>query len=163
MVVLVRDGARASVGRSTQGAGAVRPAAAAHRDEEGESGMAAGVGEDRVAYARRMAALLDEWNREGAEGGQVVDAQRRYRWSVDMGRRPAGVVLEELGQGEESERRYTTSAAMVAGGRLHVEELVPLPGYICEGCLDAPAVGWQGAPWGGEMAVCAGCWGRGGR
>jgi hypothetical protein len=31
------------------------------------------------------------------------------------------------------------------------------PGHLCEGCLDAPAVGLQPAPWGGEMGVCAGC------
>jgi hypothetical protein len=30
-----------------------------------------------------------------------------------------------------------------------------LPGYLCEACLDAPAVQVQAAPWGGEMGVCA--------
>lgn len=33
----------------------------------------------------------------------------------------------------------------------------PLVGYICERCLDAPAVVIQPAPWGGEMGVCAAC------
>ena len=33
----------------------------------------------------------------------------------------------------------------------------PLMGYLCERCLDAPALGGQPAPWGGEMGVCAAC------
>jgi hypothetical protein len=33
----------------------------------------------------------------------------------------------------------------------------PLVGYICERCLDAPALLVQPAPWGGEMGVCAEC------
>ena len=32
-----------------------------------------------------------------------------------------------------------------------------LPGYLCEQCLDAPAVAFVPAPWGGEMGVCAQC------
>jgi hypothetical protein len=34
---------------------------------------------------------------------------------------------------------------------------VPLPGYLCELCQDAPAVQWQLAPEGGEMGVCEDC------
>jgi hypothetical protein len=33
----------------------------------------------------------------------------------------------------------------------------PLPGHLCEVCLDAPAVAVIAAPWGGEMGVCAAC------
>jgi hypothetical protein len=33
----------------------------------------------------------------------------------------------------------------------------PLPGHLCEQCLDAPAVTVMAAPWGGEMGVCAAC------
>ena len=33
----------------------------------------------------------------------------------------------------------------------------PLVGYLCERCLDAPALLVQPAPWGGEMGVCAAC------
>lgn len=33
----------------------------------------------------------------------------------------------------------------------------PLPGYLCEQCLDAPATRMQPAPWGGEMGVCRTC------
>ena len=33
----------------------------------------------------------------------------------------------------------------------------PLPGHLCEQCLDAPAVTVVAAPWGGEMGVCAAC------
>jgi hypothetical protein len=33
----------------------------------------------------------------------------------------------------------------------------PLVGYLCERCLDAPALVVQPAPWGGEMGVCAAC------
>ena len=31
------------------------------------------------------------------------------------------------------------------------------PGHLCEVCCDAPAVGLQPAPWGGEMGVCEAC------
>jgi hypothetical protein len=34
-----------------------------------------------------------------------------------------------------------------------------LPGYLCEQCLDAPAVAVVPAPWGGEMGVCEACGG----
>ncbi len=33
----------------------------------------------------------------------------------------------------------------------------PLPGYLCEVCLDAPAVTMAPALGGGEMGVCAQC------
>lgn len=33
----------------------------------------------------------------------------------------------------------------------------PLPGFVCEQCLDAPAVVLVPAPWGGEMGVCDQC------
>ncbi len=35
----------------------------------------------------------------------------------------------------------------------------PLPGCLCETCLDAPAIAVVPAPWGGEMGVCARCQG----
>lgn len=34
-----------------------------------------------------------------------------------------------------------------------------LTGYLCEQCLEAPAVAFVPAPWGGEMGVCAACGG----
>jgi hypothetical protein len=33
----------------------------------------------------------------------------------------------------------------------------PLPGYLCEACLDAPAVTLVPAPGGGELALCQAC------
>ena len=33
----------------------------------------------------------------------------------------------------------------------------PLPGHLCEQCLDAPAVVVVPAPWGGDMGVCNTC------
>src|SRR5712692_6506885 len=33
----------------------------------------------------------------------------------------------------------------------------PLPGHLCEQCLDAPAVLVVPAPWGGDMGICAPC------
>ena len=36
-------------------------------------------------------------------------------------------------------------------------DTVPLTGYLCEQCLDAPAVAFVPAPGGGEMGVCAAC------
>jgi hypothetical protein len=35
--------------------------------------------------------------------------------------------------------------------------LTPLPGHLCEQCLDAPAVLVVPAPWGGDMGICAPC------
>ena len=32
------------------------------------------------------------------------------------------------------------------------------PGFLCEVCLDATAASFVGAPWGGEMGICAACW-----
>ena len=37
------------------------------------------------------------------------------------------------------------------------QQAVSLAGYLCEQCLDAPAVYLQAAPWGGEMGVCEDC------
>jgi hypothetical protein len=34
-----------------------------------------------------------------------------------------------------------------------------LTGYLCEQCLDAPAVAFVAAPEGGEMGVCTACGG----
>jgi len=33
----------------------------------------------------------------------------------------------------------------------------PLPGHLCEQCLDAPAVVIVPAPWGGDMGICDAC------
>jgi len=33
----------------------------------------------------------------------------------------------------------------------------PIPGHLCEECLDAPAVALVSAPWGGQMGVCDQC------
>jgi hypothetical protein len=33
----------------------------------------------------------------------------------------------------------------------------PLPGYLCESCLDAPAIAVVPAPWDGEMGLCQSC------
>jgi hypothetical protein len=35
----------------------------------------------------------------------------------------------------------------------------PMPGHLCEVCLDAPAVAFVPAPWGGEMGICTACGG----
>lgn len=34
------------------------------------------------------------------------------------------------------------------------------PGSLCEVCLDAMAVSFQPAPWGGEMGICMVCGGE---
>src|SRR4029450_8161269 len=49
------------------------------------------------------------------------------------------------------QRRVAQRAARDHGAR------PPLVGYLCERCLDAPALLVQPAPWGGEMGVCAAC------
>jgi hypothetical protein len=58
-------------------------------------------------------------------------------------------------------RRQLTSgriptAALLPGAQRPREE-TPLPGHLCEVCLDAPAVTLVPAPWGNEMGVCAAC------
>jgi hypothetical protein len=52
--------------------------------------------------------------------------------------------------------RRSTAAAVLPGVQGPSDE-TPIPGHLCEVCLDAPATGLQSAPWGGEMGVCAAC------
>jgi hypothetical protein len=52
--------------------------------------------------------------------------------------------------------RRITAAALLPGPQPAAQE-TPLPGHLCEACLDAPAVTVVPAPWGGEMGVCAAC------
>ena len=37
------------------------------------------------------------------------------------------------------------------------DSAAPLPGYLCEACLDAPAIALVPAPGGGEMGLCQPC------
>jgi hypothetical protein len=55
--------------------------------------------------------------------------------------------------------RHITAYALLPGAPSPSKE-TPLPGHLCEVCLDAPAVALQPAPWGGEMGVCKACQGR---
>jgi hypothetical protein len=57
-----------------------------------------------------------------------------------------------------SGRRITAYALLPAAQSPRNE--TPLPGHLCEVCLDAPAVHLPPAPWGGEMGVCEACQGR---
>jgi hypothetical protein len=52
-----------------------------------------------------------------------------------------------------------TAYALLPGAPSPSKE-TPLPGHLCEVCLDTPAVALQPAPWGGEMGVCEACQGR---
>jgi hypothetical protein len=45
-------------------------------------------------------------------------------------------------------------------GEQHARQETPIPGHLCEVCLDAPAVHLRPAPWGGEMGVCEACQGQ---
>ena len=54
--------------------------------------------------------------------------------------------------------RRITPAALLPGAQ-HASNETPIPGHLCEVCLDAPAVAVMPAPWGGEMGVCAACGG----
>jgi hypothetical protein len=47
-------------------------------------------------------------------------------------------------------------AALLPGAQWPRSE-TPIPGHLCEVCLDAPATRLQPAPWGGEMGVCETC------
>ena len=53
-----------------------------------------------------------------------------------------------------SGRRIT--AALLPGEQRSSNE-PPIPGHLCEICLDALATRLQPAPWGGEMGVCEAC------
>jgi hypothetical protein len=57
-----------------------------------------------------------------------------------------------------SGRRNPAPALLPAAQQASHE--TPLPGHLCEQCLDAPAVAVVPAPWGGEMGVCASCAGH---
>jgi hypothetical protein len=52
--------------------------------------------------------------------------------------------------------RRITAYALLAGPQRPRQE-TPIPGHLCEVCLDAPAVHCRPAPWGGEMGVCEAC------
>jgi hypothetical protein len=52
--------------------------------------------------------------------------------------------------------RRSTPAALLPGEPRPSTE-TSIPGHLCEVCLDAPAVVFVPAPWGGEMGVCAAC------
>ena len=55
-------------------------------------------------------------------------------------------------------RRYTLPLRWIESVRVVREDTpTPLPGYLCETCLDAPAIAVVPAPWGGEMGVCRTC------
>lgn len=54
--------------------------------------------------------------------------------------------------------RRSTPAALLPGEPRPSTE-TSIPGHLCEVCLDAPAVAFVPAPWGGEMGVCAACGG----
>jgi hypothetical protein len=57
-----------------------------------------------------------------------------------------------------SGRRITAYALLPGTPRPSTE--TPIPGHLCEICLDAPAVHLQPAPWGAEMGVCEACQSR---
>jgi len=50
---------------------------------------------------------------------------------------------------------------LLAGGVLSWEQQLrdtpPIPGHLCEVCLDAPATRLQPAPDGGEIGICEAC------
>jgi hypothetical protein len=52
--------------------------------------------------------------------------------------------------------RRITAYALLPGAQRPPHE-TPIPGHLCEVCLDAPAVHLRPAPWGGEMGVCEAC------
>jgi hypothetical protein len=52
--------------------------------------------------------------------------------------------------------RHNPATALLPAAQ-QASHATPLPGHLCEQCLDAPAVAVVAAPWGGEMGVCAAC------
>jgi hypothetical protein len=71
-------------------------------------------------------------------------------------RRVPGVPIRQMPSLQDAltaalRQRVAQRAARTTGTR------PSLVGYLCERCLDAPALLVQPAPWGGEMGVCAAC------
>jgi hypothetical protein len=54
--------------------------------------------------------------------------------------------------------RRITAYALLQGAQ-SPSHATPIPGHLCEVCLDAPAVHLRPAPWDGEMGVCEACQG----
>jgi hypothetical protein len=54
-----------------------------------------------------------------------------------------------------SGQRHPATALLPAAQQ--ASHATPLPGHLCEQCLDAPAVAVVPAPWGGEMGICEAC------
>jgi len=53
--------------------------------------------------------------------------------------------------------RPQRTRGLLRGEVVPAETPAPLPGYLCETCLDAPAITVVPAPWGGEMGLCQAC------
>ncbi len=89
--------------------------------------------------------------------GQVVDpTARQFGWPlvyIEIGDEAALRALAE-----DERHPHPTKAAPVGEEACHMADL-DLAGYLCEQCLDAPAVAFVAAPGGGEMGVCAACGG----
>ncbi len=87
--------------------------------------------------------------------GQVVDpTARQFGWPlvyIEVGDEAALRALAE-----EERHPHPAKAALVGEEAWHMAD-VDLAGYLCEQCLDAPAVAVVPAPGGGEMGICAAC------
>ena len=72
-------------------------------------------------------------------------------------------VLQEQAAGRADGARSAPFALALCIVEINEEPLAPSstvppqPGYLCEACLDAPAIHVVPAPWGGEMGVCDLC------
>jgi hypothetical protein len=83
------------------------------------------------------------------------------------GREGTGTAVEDTTTAgrRRSPAASSLAEALTAAIRQHVAQRAarflpaqpPLASYLCERCLDAPAVLVQPAPGGGEMGVCAAC------
>ena len=59
---------------------------------------------------------------------------------------------------EPEQRQRSILLYCIEGVRVVREDTpAPLPGYLCEVCLDAPATALVPSPWGGEMGLCQAC------
>lgn len=70
--------------------------------------------------------------------------------------------MPEASQERQRVEQAAGREAFVANVRRYREQrahqrAASLAGYLCEVCLDAPAVQLQPAPWGGDMGVCRTC------
>jgi len=102
-------------------------------------------------------------DQQGRNEARCEQRRRGEQWHVPRApvplpsaARAGGLTTDDLAwllvQGE-----YLSAAVLRDTAQQTAVQRASLAGYLCEQCLDAPAVQLQPAPWGGEMGVGMAC------